>query len=99
MSLSMKSIRIKAEELKKELTKKSGFLYVAYYVISEEYPEIITQLSNLLNIRIDIIRQGTYLTITETYFYDIIANYDVLEHLKKPLLALSYGLYLQRGSE
>lgn len=70
------------------LAKKCGISYVAYHDISREYSENFKILADLLNIPIDSICQGSYLTISQNEFFDVIANYDVLEHLDRPLFAL-----------
>ncbi len=69
------------------LAKKCGIISVTYCDLSEIYTKNFIILAKQTEVSIDRIYCASYQNIKELSFYDIITNYDVLEHIDNPLSA------------
>ncbi len=69
------------------LAKKCGIFSVTYCDLSEIYTRNFIILAKQTEVSIDSIYCASYHNIKEHAFYDIITNYDVLEHIDYPLSA------------
>ncbi len=89
------------------LAKLSGIHRVVYMDISEEIRNGAAELSSVLSIPVDAYYTGTYESLEIDEKFDVIANYDVLEHVYDPfkafkalseLLTVNGTIYMASGS-
>ncbi len=68
------------------LAKLAGIGYVCYVDISKDYADSFSKLAKEINIEVDDVLIANYNELDPERQFDVIANYDVLEHIDKPLL-------------